>query len=459
MLALPGILALITFVYLRPQEVSASLRTLPFLHLFLLVALVGFAADVGMKKLRPRATPQLRWAVLFFLWTLGTIALRVPSAAMTSQIALIAIPLILFAVIGHSIQTFRAFAMVCGVVVVIVLTLAAIGVHQGYAPRGCVELAPGASEHLGEGRFNGRSCETMEECYGEDAPPENRYICERIGVLGTTTIMGRVRYRGVLQDPNELALAVSIGLPFLFAFASRRRKYLWKLLMVGGTAVVLVCVIKTSSRSGQLAFLGVLAVYMIKRYGVKGIAAGLVLAMPLLLLGGRSGGTTGQSTIDRYEAWRASLQMIRSHPLGGVGEGMFTEYHHLTAHNSYLLAAAELGIVGFLLWSVLLLASVKIALAGVGMRGDDAVAQDARRWGTALLASLVGLLISMMFLSLTYHLVLWIYLGIAGAFYSALKQARPDWTVRVTAGDVARVLAADVAILFAVAVILRVKGY
>ena len=47
--------------------------------------------------------------------------------------------------------------------------------------------------------------------------PGVEYMCEHPGFLGTHSIAGRVRYRGLLKDPNELAWAVGLGVPFAFA--------------------------------------------------------------------------------------------------------------------------------------------------------------------------------------------------------------------------------------------------
>ena len=45
-----------------------------------------------------------------------------------------------------------------------------------------------------------------------------------------------------------------------------------------------------------------------------------------------------------------------------MGLGQFGEYHYLTAHNSYLLALAELGPIGMLLFSIVVYLSLKIPL-------------------------------------------------------------------------------------------------
>ena len=82
--AIPGILALLVFIYLRPQEVFEAARALPFLHLFLLLTLAGFVIDLAIRKIQAKATPQLRWAVVFLIWAIITMAIGVRSMAHVS---------------------------------------------------------------------------------------------------------------------------------------------------------------------------------------------------------------------------------------------------------------------------------------------------------------------------------------------------------------------------------------
>ena len=49
-------------------------------------------------------------------------------------------------------------------------------------------------------------------------------------------------------------------------------------------------------------------------------------------------------------------------PAVGVGSGQFMEHHELTAHNSFLLTLAELGPLGFLLWTAAIYFAVKITV-------------------------------------------------------------------------------------------------
>lgn len=472
MFALPGILALITFIYARPQEFFESLKSVPFLYIFFFLALFGLVLDVRLGYSRLRRTPHLAWVCLFYVWCMITAAIQAP-ALLPGFIAALAISIALYLAIAHGVQSFRALEIVSGVVLAMVLFVSAIGVHQGFSDKQCVIVDETVAGDQTTGKPDGRPCETPRECYLGDAEPGAQYLCERAGLLGTTSIsQGRVRYRGVLQDPNELALAAGVGMPLAFAWGQRRRKASNSLLAILTLGVVLVCSVLTRSRGGQLVFMAVLATYFFRRYGVRGALAGGLLALPLLAFGGRSGGEAEVSTMERTECWYQALQMFKHSPIYGVGFAQFGEYHYLTAHNSYMLSLAELGIVGMILFVTLLYISFKIPLtilnrypdpkrtarllpaqAAAGRVDEPFVA---RAWALGMLAAFCGLSVGIFFLSFAYHYVLWIYMGLSGALYSATKAHDPDFEVRFGVRDFVYVLAGSLALIVLVFLYTRI---
>jgi O-antigen ligase len=175
------------------------------------------------------------------------------------------------------------------------------------------------------------------------------------------------------------------------------------------------------------------------------------LALPLVLLGGRGGEEAASSTAERLDCWAEALAMWRSHPLFGVGLGRFGEYHYMTAHNSYLLTLAELGLPGMLLFTALLWLSAKIPIAVLrtfpaGSAGYEGAAV-ARRWSLALLAAFAGLAVGIFFLSFAYHYVLWIYLGLTAGLYAAVQTHAPDFRVRLRWFDLVMIVAVDAGIV------------
>jgi len=286
-------------------------------------------------------------------------------------------------------------------------------------------------------------------CGGEGAEPGAEYACEKVGLLGTQSVQGRSRYRGTLQDPNELALVVGIALPLALAFYDRRRSVARLLIVVLAFAAIGLCIYFTKSRGGQLVFLSVLAVYFVRRFGfLRGALVGVVLALPILLFGGRSVAEGGgeSSTFERLECWWVGLQLTRASPVFGVGYGRFTEHHFLTAHNSLILVVAELGLPGMLLWTSIIYVALKAAVRGL----RPEVAPVGRTWALALLASTTGLLVGAFFLSFAYKDVFWIYIGLTGVLYQAIRRHEPTFSVDFGLRDLGVVALVDLTLLAAI---------
>src|SRR3954471_21405062 len=107
MFAIPGIIALVVFIYARPQEFFERLRVVPLLHIFCGLALFGMVLDLRLGHSRLRATPQLPWVALFFVWSALTVLIRAPSSALEHILSL-SICVTLFVLVAHGVQSFRA---------------------------------------------------------------------------------------------------------------------------------------------------------------------------------------------------------------------------------------------------------------------------------------------------------------------------------------------------------------
>jgi hypothetical protein len=79
----------------------------------------------------------------------------------------------------------------------------------------------------------------------------------------------------------------------------------------------------------------------------------------------------------------------------------------------------------------------------------------ARPWAMALLAAFAGLCVGIFFLSFAYHYLLWIYIGLAGALFSAVRAHDTNFRVRFGWKDLAFVIAADLGIIMAVYLYLK----
>lgn len=457
MFVLPGIIGLIIFIYVRPQEIIPGLASVPFLYIWLAIACFGFVIDTKLGYTKLRATPALGYATVFIGWCTATLILKGEPSGFVKALIPLYVSFVAYLLMAHGVQTFRSLQVLAVTVLCASLFVTAVGIHQGFAPFGCAKMASGDDKDKVEP--DGRPCELVEDCSGPDAEPGAYYVCERIGLFGTTSVaQGRVRYRGVLQDPNEVALAISAALPFAFALRERKKTTSRMVLLVLSLFAIALCAVLTKSRGGQLVFTAAIGAYFIKKYGFKGIVAGGILALPLVLLGGRSDTRAAGSSEERTEILGVGRDLIIENPVVGVGYDQFLEHHFLTAHNSYLLAIAELGPLGLFLFTVIIYVSVKTLFTALRRYADVPEAATARTWAMALLASFGGLLIGIFFLSFTYHHVLWIFFGLAGAAYTAIKRHDREFEVRFGFYDLLIALALDVAFVLGLYVLTRLKG-
>jgi O-antigen ligase/polysaccharide polymerase Wzy-like membrane protein len=455
MFVIPGIVAMLAYVYIHPQEVWEALRVVSF-PMVLAFAAFGHVLDVrvGATPLRPPSL-LLSLGIAFYVWAALTIGINAPDT-ITETLNVFAAAVGLFLAIALGVSTLRAFRVVTVALLAITMLLALVAIHQGVQPTVCVldDLAPKMSD--GDSAV-GRPCIGRADCtdnLGRD------YVCEHAGLMNTTSIGGRVRYSGILADPNELAWALNIALPFIFVWYERRAaggaRIPARIVVAVVLAACILCNVMTQSRSGQISLLATLGVYFIRRFGWRGIAFGAAMALPILLFGGRSDAES--STQERLECWSEALGLWREHPFFGVGARQFTQHHYLTAHNSALLALAELGPIGLLLFTAMVYLAFKITLQVHRDLAGKPEAAEARAIAFGTVAALVGMTTSALFLSLTYHPVLWVVLGLAVAVQSMMLRHNPEWRLRWRWRDTATVVGLDVALVVGIAVYLRIKG-
>jgi len=175
-------------------------------------------------------------------------------------------------------------------------------------------------------------------------------------VIGQLT---RIRGAGFLSDPNDLAQILLIALPLAF-IAWRRGRMVSNVFVVLVPATLLLwTTYLTHSRGGLLALAAVALMAARKKIGTSAstaLAAVFILGMLALdFTGGR--GISAADGADRLEAWANGLEMFKSAPLFGIGFNGFTDLYEITAHNSFVLCLAELGLLGSTLWVALLVST------------------------------------------------------------------------------------------------------
>jgi O-antigen ligase len=166
----------------------------------------------------------------------------------------------------------------------------------------------------------------------------------------------RIRGAGFLSDPNDLAQILLIALPLIFIAWRQGRMFTNCLLVLVPSALLLWTTFLTHSRGGLIALAAVALIAARKKLGTSAstiLAAVFIFGMLALdFTGGR--GISAADGADRLGAWANGLEMFEHAPLFGIGFGNFTDFNEITAHNSFVLCLAELGILGSTLWLALL---------------------------------------------------------------------------------------------------------
>ncbi len=246
----------------------------------------------------------------------------------------------------------------------------------------------------------------------------------------------RLRGPGEINDPNDFGQLIVCTIPLVFIFWRRKNTLLNIACVILPGSVLLFGVFLTHSRGALLALMAVAVVAARRRIGTLPallLAGGLfVAASALHFTGGRE--ISANAGADRTGLWGTGLQMLKSHPLFGVGFGNFADNAGLTAHNSIVVCAGELGLFGLYFWSLFLFPTVRDALAIASptklTEGDPVTAEkgpsqdfirrtepidqvELNHLGQLALLSLTGFLVAGLFLSRAYVLTLFLLGGIA----------------------------------------------
>ena len=206
---------------------------------------------------------------------------------------------------------------------------------------------------------------------------------ERIFKIGD-----QVRASGVFDHymtfSGQMLLVGVLGMALLLFWAQGRARW----FLAGAVVVFFSAVWASFTRSAWVGLgAGLLTIVLFKeRRTMIFLVVGLFLAVAVLTLADRGFRTRAVSTVkikegstvERFEIWRATLDLIHDHPLLGVGIGnfsnVFDQYRertgagaHSHAHNTLLQVTAESGLFGLsaylYLWFVFFKGMIRNAIA------------------------------------------------------------------------------------------------
>lgn len=231
-----------------------------------------------------------------------------------------------------------------------------------------------------------------------------------------------------LGDGNDYALSLCALLPCVIEMGLGTKSRIWKIICYGGALIIVFAIIATQSRGGTLGVLGVLGWlwWRSPRKIIAGVAicvigvAGLLYAPAeyFTRMDTLATGATDRSAQQRINAWKGAIGMGLKNPVFGVGTGHFSQRWGMTAHSTYMLSLAELGLPGFICVIMLvfgnIVANTKMRtqlLARAGPAPDDPARQMARTTDL-LTTAMVGFAIPGAFLSATYYPHIYILTGL-----------------------------------------------
>jgi probable O-glycosylation ligase (exosortase A-associated) len=241
---------------------------------------------------------------------------------------------------------------------------------------------------------------------------------------------------GLTGNPNDMALMLNLMLPLCVALLIGSRKLLTKLFLGALIGLIVAAIILTFSRAGfvMLVIIGALYAWRLrKRPQRTWIPLALILGLASLPLVpadfyGRINTIVNyeedptHSAQTRLEDMKTALQVTISNPIKGAGIGMsalaLNEVRGETwkvVHNLYLQVAVDLGLVGLLLYGLLMVQCV--GLTGKILRNQDSDPSNDRLLliTEALRVSLLAFTVAVMFYPVAYNFYFFYFGGLAVA--------------------------------------------
>lgn len=265
---------------------------------------------------------------------------------------------------------------------------------------------------------------------------------------------GVLRITGTSLDPNDYAMHLVMIFPLLISLFFIVRNVIIRLILITTSILLLSNIIFTFSRGGFVG-LGVVILFSFimliiqKRIKPVGVMILLISFILLLFFIPATYWTRMLTTLNpseasasaRLESWKAGLNMMKDHPIIGVGLGVFAYEYALRAsiatdefkvkiprfaHNSYIQVGAEIGVIGLTFFLLLIFFSFRdISKAQRIFREKNEIAlSDICQF---LGVGLIGYAVCGMFLTQAYLTMFWIVVPLVVAMKEiALTISTPE---------------------------------
>ena len=291
------------------------------------------------------------------------------------------------------------------------------------------------------------------------------------GAAGFMTYLGSAggaRATGLTGDPNQFATYQALAVPAALVLARHELRPHVRALLYGAVGLAVLSIGISLSRGGLITLVVIVAVTLVVPWHVFFRRPGqkVAYALALTFAGWTMAVLSSTKVLDRIgtifapgsdkgsgriDLWSAAWHAYATHPALGLGGGGFeaTSLQYLQntpgvniaasyvaagrpVHNAYLEALVDLGPVGLALF-VVVLGLTGVYLVRASMRFRRAGRVELQRISLALVTSLVGLCVSMFFLSIGLGHAVWIFAGLALALDRVSEHALVSADERVAA--------------------------
>lgn len=238
------------------------------------------------------------------------------------------------------------------------------------------------------------------------------------------------RVYSTLENPNVLSEYLLLIIPFSGAAVLTGKSWRTRLLFLGCTAIMVLCMIFTFSRGGYLGLIVAVGIFLIildSRFLILGIIGIIVLyfILPDTIIGrfASIGDLSDGSTSYRVSIWIGTLAMLHDYWLSGIGPSTAAfnlvypaySYNTITAphsHNLFLQIICDCGITGIILFFMILFQFFRTTATAVSKEKD----KDSRIYLIASISSICGFLLQGMtdysFYNFRVMLMFWIVLAL-----------------------------------------------
>jgi O-antigen ligase len=247
---------------------------------------------------------------------------------------------------------------------------------------------------------------------------------------------------GFFRNSGEFGIQMCIFLPLMVAFiqALGDNWSRWMRWVAWGVAATAVTGIVASSSRGAVLGAAAVALWLLmkSRRKIRALFATVVLfglvytIIPAEQKARLQEMGTDQTSISRTTYWKHGLEIMRDHPIVGIGYANWAEYHatyygrRALPHNIFIEAGAELGYTGLAVFVALVVSTFLInrrTRQWAKRRPDGG--RFAFFMAHGLDGAMVGFLVSGFFVTVLYYPFFWISLAMTVALNTAVKRSMP----------------------------------